>query len=94
MSEEEYELYFDKDLKRDDFLKKQLRDVVATKNGQYVAVDTCWTIDHGWETMVFQCNSEGNIESYADLDADWYDSEAEAAEGHVAMIKKWKEVAA
>lgn len=30
----------------------KLRNVVNTRNHGYVAIDTCYTFDHGFETMV------------------------------------------
>lgn len=68
----------------------KLRGVVKTRNHGHVAIDTCYTLDHGFETMVFKCDKNGNIIDWSDLDADVYDNSEEAKEGHKEMIKKWK----
>ena len=36
--------------------------VVKTRGGQYVWVDTCYTLDAGWETMVFPCDERGKCD--------------------------------
>ena len=64
------------------------RSTVKTSTG-YVAVDTCFTLDHGWETMVFECNEHGGIKSWMDLDCENYKTKAEAKAGHKAMMEKW-----
>ena len=66
------------------------RTVVKSKQYNYVAVDTCYTFDRGWETMVFPCDKNGNILSWLDLDAMLYSSRQEAAIGHVEMVNKWR----
>lgn len=65
-------------------------DVVKLLDGQYVWIDTCYTFDHGWETMVFECDENGDVVSWWDLDSDRYFSEAEAAVGHDRMVEKWQ----
>ena len=65
-------------------------DVVKLLGGQYVWIDTCYTLDHGWETMVFESDENGNVISWWDLDSDHYMSEAEAAVGHGCMVEKWQ----
>jgi len=45
----------------------KLRNVVNTRNHGYVAIDTCYTFDHGFETMVFKCDKNGNIIDWSDL---------------------------
>ena len=52
----------------------KLRNVVNTRNHGYVAIDTCYTFDHGFETMVFKCDKNGNIIDWSDLDVDMYDN--------------------
>ena len=64
-------------------------DVVATSNG-HVYIDTTYTLDHGWETMVFPCNADGEVTDWGDLDVERYDSEEEARVGHDEMVAKWK----
>ena len=63
--------------------------VIITRSGQYVLIDTCWTLDHGYETMVFECDPNGRVTSWSDLDVAWYHSKEEADIGHANMINKW-----
>lgn len=67
-----------------------MRDVIQTKGGEFVYIDTCFTIDHGWETMVFACNENGEVTNWADLDAEWYGAVEQAHIGHINMVNKWK----
>lgn len=60
-------------------------------NDKY-CIDTCFAVDHGWETMVFPCDANHNVTDWGDLDADWYASFEEAQEGHKAMVEKWKKM--
>lgn len=69
----------------------KLTDTIKTKNGRFVVVDTCYTLDHGLETMVFTSDEQGNVTSWTDLDAETYSTPEEAEEGHRQMIEKWKE---
>lgn len=66
-------------------------DVVKLLGGQYVWIDTCYTLDHGWETMVFESDENGNVISWWDLDSNRYTSEAEASVGHERMVGKWQD---
>lgn len=64
-------------------------DIIQTRTGKYVYIDTCWTIDHGWETMVFPCDENGNVTSWSDIDCEIYAEESDADKGHTEMINKW-----
>lgn len=64
-------------------------DIVKMKNGNYVYIDTCWTIDHGWETMVFTCNEKGRVTNWTDIDCNIYTTKLEASKGHYVMVNKW-----
>lgn len=35
--------------------------IVKTRTRGYVLVDTCYTLDRGWETMVFASDKNGNV---------------------------------
>lgn len=48
----------------------KLTDTIKTKNGRFVVVDACYTLDHGLETMVFTSDEQGNVTSWKDLDAE------------------------
>lgn len=71
-------------------LKMKKSTTIKTKTRGYVWIDTCFTLDHGWETMVFSCDENGNVSSWLDLDYDIYATESQASEGHEEMIEKWK----
>ncbi len=66
-------------------------DVVKTPMGGYVWVDTCYTLDHGYESMVFKCDKEGNVEDWGNLDMELYDSWGDALIGHDLICAKWGE---
>lgn len=68
----------------------KLTTVVKRTENSYVLVDSCNTIDHGYETMIFECDEEGNVSNWNDIDADWYDTEEEMKIGHQKMCEKWK----
>ena len=68
----------------------RLSDTFMSASGDFYYVDSNNTLDHGYETMVFACDNEGNVTSWTDLDAEWYDSLEEMQAGHKAMVEKWK----
>lgn len=79
----------------DEIMAKMVMSQGAPKLREYVNdkyyIDTCFTVDHGWETMVFSCDADHNVTDWGELDADWYASFEEAQKGHKAMVEKWKE---
>ena len=66
--------------------------IVKTRTRGYVLVDTCYTLDHGWETMVFASDKNGNVSNWSDLDCDVYATNFQASDGHDEMIEKWKNI--
>jgi hypothetical protein len=66
--------------------------VVKTKNGQYVLVDTCFTLNHGYETIVFPCLPNGKITDWGKLDMDLYPSAVAARFGHYVVCDKWSQM--
>ena len=42
-----------------------------------------------YETMVFECDKDGKVKSWVDLDKRNYRTESEAKRGHKKMVKKW-----
>lgn len=70
---------------------EKVSDVVRTLSGEYVFVDTCYTLDHGYETMVFKSDSEGNVSNWSELDQELYDTWSDALKGHSDMRSKWAE---
>lgn len=75
----------------DDFRKDALSNIVEL-NGNYYYVDSCHTLDHGYETMVFACDSEGNVTDWSDLYAERYTTRAEMKLGHVETIANLSEL--
>lgn len=63
--------------------------IVQRKNGEYVYIDTRWTMDNGWETMVFKCNKNGKVANWGELDCNIYETKEDANEGHYSMVDKW-----
>ena len=63
---------------------------VKTRTQGYVYINTCYTLDHRWETIVFASDENGNVSSRMDLDRDIYATESQASDGHEEMVEKWK----
>ena len=72
-------------------MQRGFRDTIKTSKG-YVLIDSRNTFDHGFETMVFRCDQNGNVSNWLDIDVDRYFSYEEMLEGHVCMINKWRGV--
>ena len=68
---------------------ENLRDIIKLRSGKFVMVDTRWTIDQGWETMVFSCDEDGKVKNWSDLDCARYANKEDAAIGHAEIINKW-----
>lgn len=66
--------------------------IVKTKTRGYVLVDTCYTLDRGWKTMVFASDKNGNVSNWSDLDCDVYATNFQASDGHDEMIERWKNI--
>lgn len=62
-------------------------DRVATG---FVYVSTVDTFDVGWETMVFECDENGNVISWTELDVSNYDDGDDARSGHLVMTSRWR----
>lgn len=68
----------------------KLSDTVKMPNGEYVFIDSCYTFDHGYETMAFASDKDGNVTSWMDLYADRYDSVEEMREGHERACENFR----
>ena len=68
----------------------RLSDTFMSASGNFYYVDSNNTFDHGYETMVFACNNEGEVTDWKDLDCKRYHSLEEMQAGHKAMVEKWK----
>ena len=55
---------------------------VVNVNGKFYWVDTCYTLDHGYETMAFPSNKNGEVTSWLEVYANRYFTWAEAEAGH------------
>ena len=71
---------------RDD--SKKLTDVISWGNGEHYLIDTADIIG-AYETMVFACDEEGNVDDWSDLDCEQYSTWDEAQKGHTDMLNKW-----
>ena len=69
----------------------RLSDVVQV-NRNYYWVDSCLTMDHGYETMIFPCDRNGNVTDWIDLYCENYRAEEEMAIRHVAIVEKMREM--
>lgn len=67
----------------------KLRTIITTKDESYLLVDTSYIrMDSQYETMVFNCDKEGNIKGM-ELDSDTAYDEDEATAMHKAFVQKW-----
>lgn len=64
---------------------------IVEYNGKHYYVDSRWTIDHGYETMAFLCDSDGNVLSWEDLYCEHYATAASMEIGHKRAIENIKE---
>lgn len=71
------------------FRNDALSDIVEL-NGNYYYIDSCYTMDHGYETMIFPCDSNGEVTDWGELYAEWYDSRTEMANRHKAIVADLK----
>lgn len=65
-------------------------DVVKVK-GKYYFVDSCFTPDCCLETMIFACDSNGNVTDWKDLYAEWHDTVAKMETRHKEIVEQLKE---
>ena len=64
---------------------------IVEYNGKHYYIDSCWTSDHGYDTMAFLCDSDGNVLSWEDLYCERYATAAQMEIGHKKAIKNIKE---
>ena len=55
-------------------------------NGKHYYVSSCFTPDHGYETMIFLCDDKGNVLDWSDLYVEHYETEEEMNAGHERII--------
>ena len=68
-----------------------LSDVVLHSNGNHYYIDSRYTYDHGYETMVFLCDSKGEVISWSDLYAEIYTSKEAMQTRHAEIIANLEE---
>lgn len=76
--------------KKEDKDDSKLRTIVH-KDGKYYVVDSCFTFDHGYETMVFTSDEKGNVIDWSDLDCEIYNDVNSMKIGHKKMCEKWSD---
>lgn len=54
-------------------------------NGKKYYVSTANTSDHGLETMVFNCDEDGEVHDWNELHVERYDNEHDAKRGHMRI---------
>lgn len=65
------------------------RSIVRTRSWRHVYIDTRKVPGYGYETMVFNCDKDGNVKSWMDIDCRTYQTEEEAEKGHKEVVEKW-----
>lgn len=60
------------------------------KDGSYYTVSSIYTLDNGYETMVFMSDEKGKIFDFNDLDYKHYQTYEEMKKGHKEMVAKWE----
>ena len=66
-----------------------MRNEIEIGNGVYASVRTDYTLDCGWETMVFHCNANGEVTNWEPIATVHYDSSAEAFVAHLTLLERW-----
>lgn len=69
--------------------KKHFKNIVEF-NGDHYYISSCYTLDHGYETMIFPCDDNGNVTDWSELYAEWYDSETEMEKRHNEIVADLK----
>lgn len=60
---------------------------VVQHNDKHYYIDTSYTFDHGWETMIFLCDKNGKIKNWNHLYVETYQNISTAMKKH-EYIKK------
>lgn len=60
--------------------------IVKGNDNRYYKVSSVFTTDHGYETMIFECDSTGEHIDWADLFIAQYDTEADMASDHKRLV--------
>ena len=66
-------------------------DIIQADNGEYYYVDSCFTLDHGYETMTFPYDINAHdVSDWDETYARWYDSSDEMLEGHRDICENYE----
>lgn len=66
------------------------REVVYGVNNKHHVVSTGYSVDNGWQTVVYECNENGRIAEGSSPVAFYsWDDEMEAIEGHKIIVVKY-----
>jgi hypothetical protein len=70
-----------------------MNDILKTSQSDtgYVYIDTCLTYDGVWETIVCECDEDGNVSNWGVLDQRTYASNEEADNGHFEVVEEWRD---
>ena len=61
-------------------------EIIRVDDNRHYYVDSRFTLDNGFETMVFVCNKFGEVVSWKDLYAEWYTDVNEMSIGHSRIV--------
>lgn len=64
------------------------RTLISNGRRHYI-IDTCYTLDHDNESMVFACDCEGKNVDYLDLDCSRGFPDNKMKDEHEKMVNKW-----
>lgn len=73
------------------FKLEKFRNLVRVRGGKYYVVDSCYTIDHGFESIIFRADSDG-VTYGTDLYMRWYDTRDEMIQGHNEILNSLPEL--
>ena len=60
---------------------------IVELNGNHYLVDSRYTFDAGYETMVFPCNKNGNVTSWGDLYVEHYITQEQMNARHKEIVE-------
>ena len=69
---------------------ESIQSFVQCADGQSVWIDSRETLESGYETMVFPCDNDGNVENWQHIDRKLYNTYEEMQAGHTETVKKWQ----
>ena len=64
--------------------------IVETSKGYVKVTTNKLHNENTFETMVFPCDSEGNIKNFLEMDVKRYNNRRAANIGHRVIVKKWE----